>query len=56
MLNVSYSCKSTIWVAWQGPECISAGGYNTAFRIQAEMSLWQQVKMELFWSLGHLIV
>ena len=48
--------KSSIWDALLVPECVSAGGYNTAFEIQAEISLLQQVKMESFWSLGQLIV
>ena len=48
--------KSSIWDAWLGPECASTGEYNTAFKIQTEVSLWHQVKMESFWSLGQLIV
>ena len=48
--------KSSIWSGWLGPACASAGAYNTAFKIQAEIFLWQQVKMESFWSLGQLIV
>ena len=48
--------KSSIWDAWLSPECASTGEYNTAFKIQAEVSLWHQVKMESFWSLGQLIV
>ena len=27
--------------------CGSAGGYNTAFKIQVEIFLWQQVKMKI---------
>ena len=38
--------NSSIWDAWLGPEFASAGGHNTAFKIQAEISLWQQVKIE----------
>ena len=41
--------------AWLSPECASAGEYNTAFKIQVEISLPQQVKMDSFWSLGQLI-
>ena len=48
--------KSSIWGAWLGLACASADGYNTAFKIQVEISLWQQVKMDSFWSLGQLIV
>ena len=48
--------KSSIWDGWLGTECFSAGEYNTAFKIQAEIFLWQQVKIESFWSLGQLIV
>ena len=44
--------KNFIWDAWLGPECASAGGYNTAFKTQAEIFLWQQVKI----SLGQLMV
>ena len=38
--------KSSSWDAWLGPECASDGGYKTGFTIQAEISLWQQVKIE----------
>ena len=48
--------KSSIWDASLGPACASAGVYNTAFKIQSEISLWQKVKMGSFWSLGQLIV
>ena len=48
--------KSSIWGAWLGPACAFAGGDNTAFKIQAELFLWQEVKMESFWGLGQLIV
>ena len=48
--------KSSIWDAWLGPTCASAGGYNTTFKIQADISLLQQVKMESFWSIGQLNV
>ena len=37
--------KSSIWGAWLGLACASADGYNTAFKIQVEISLWQQVKI-----------
>ena len=39
-----------------GPKSVSAGGYNTAFKVQAEVSLLQQVKMRLSLNLGQLIV
>ena len=42
--------KSSCWDAWLGPECASEGGYKTGFKIQVEISLWQQVKIESFWS------
>ena len=42
--------------AWLVAECASEGGYNIAFKIQEEISLWQQVKIESFWSLSQLIV
>ena len=48
--------KSSIWNAWLGPAFASAGGYKTAFKIHVEISLWEQVEMESFWSLGKLIV
>ena len=48
--------KSSIWGAWLGPARASIGGYNLVFKIQADIFLWQQVKMESFWSLGQLIV
>ena len=48
--------KSSIWDGWLDPEFASAAEYNTAFKTQAEIFLWQQVKMESFWSLGQLIV
>ena len=54
--NLSILAKSSTGDAWLGPECTSAGEYITTFKIQAEISLWQQVKMESFWSLGLLIV
>ena len=30
-----------------GPSCAAAGGYNTTFKIQREISLWEQVKQSL---------
>ena len=45
--------KSSTWDAWLCPKSASAGEYKTAFKIQAEISLWQ---MESFWSLGQLVV
>ena len=30
------------------PEYAYAGGYNTAFKIESDISLWEQVKMEPF--------
>ena len=40
MLNtLTILAKSFIWDAWLGPECAPAGEYNTAFKIQAEISL-----------------
>ena len=43
--------KSSIWGTWLGLACASADGYNTAFKIQVEISLWQPVKMDSFWNL-----
>ena len=40
--------KSSIWDACLGPKYAFAGGYNTALKIQAEISLWQPVKMLSF--------
>ena len=37
--------KISIWDVWMGPECASTGGSNKTFKIQAETSLWQQVKL-----------
>ena len=56
MNELTVLAKSSICDAWLNRECAYAGGYNTAFKIQAEKSFWQQVKMNSFWSLGQLIV
>ena len=56
-LNTSTAVvKSSIWGTWLGPACASTGGYNTAFKNQTDIFIWQQVKMKLFWSLGQLMV
>ena len=39
--------NSSIWDGWLGPEFASAGEQNTAFTTQAEIFLWQQVKMTI---------
>ena len=41
--------KSSIWIAWVGRECASAGGYTIAFKIQAKIFFRQQVMVESFW-------
>ena len=35
--------KSSTWDAWLGPAGASASRYNTAFKTQVGISLWQQV-------------
>ena len=40
--------KRSILDAWLFPKWAYVGGYHTVFKIQTEMSPWQQVRMESF--------
>ena len=52
---VTILANSSILGTGLGPACASTGGYNTVFKIQVDLFLWQHIKMESFWSLGQLI-
>ena len=47
--------KSSIWDAWLGPECSSAGGFNKLFKIQVQRYLAPS-KDVIFRSSSQLIV
>ena len=54
--------KRSILNAWLRPECNSADGYSTVFKIQMEIPAWKQSKMTsllsilCIWNLGQLFV
>lgn len=44
--TLTIRAKSSVLDTWLGPECTSIGGHKTAFKIQAEIFFWQNVKTE----------